>query len=197
MSDIDWDSNAVKAVKEFYRWANAKHRAGCSADTDKFFSEIDLQRKTVSDVYEKWPHGWPFSSCEYKYCGYSLVTNDFFMYPDGFEFVDGRGYFVCTREELEAYSKERKAKQAGDEWTHKDAFGGPCRVLIDEPDAYGNVVIFRGDGWYATVAASSLKPIKPKLTKKEYDACAVLADYFKIDPSDFDEYMSRFDSELI
>jgi|26BtaG_2_1085354.scaffolds.fasta_scaffold09879_6 TusA-related sulfurtransferase len=68
---IDWNDNAVNAVYEFYKWANLKHRAGCSADTDKFFSELDVNRpsqtKTVADAEqecEKWTHTLDGRKCK-------------------------------------------------------------------------------------------------------------------------------------
>ena len=113
MSEVNWDDNARASDKEIYRWANLKHRAGCSADTDKFFSELDItsptQTKTVEDAVEK----------------------------------------------------------ESEKWTHIDAFGDPCRILIEEKDNLGYVVILRQSGHYATPAASSLKPIKPKITKSQ------------------------------
>lgn len=55
----------------------------------------------------------------------------------------------------------------GEKWTHIDAFGDPCRILIEEKDNLGYVVILRQSGHYATPAASSLKPIKPTIDESQ------------------------------
>lgn len=54
-----------------------------------------------------------------------------------------------------------------EKWTHIDAYGDPCRILIEEKDALGYVVILRQSGHYATPAASSLKPIKPTISESD------------------------------
>ncbi len=60
MSDIAWDDNARAAVMEFYRWANARFKSGCSVDADIFLKEFAEcpQTKTVADEQEgeKWTH---------------------------------------------------------------------------------------------------------------------------------------------
>ena len=72
-----------------------------------------------------------------------------------------------TQTKTVAESSQKSCLEEGEKWTHTDAFGDPCRILIDEPDSNGRIIIFRQDGWYAPVAASSVKPIKPALTKAE------------------------------
>lgn len=61
MSEINWDDNAKAAVREFYRWANARFKSGSSVDADAFlreFTEQPQQTKTVADEQEgeKWTH---------------------------------------------------------------------------------------------------------------------------------------------
>lgn len=81
-------------------------------------------------------------------------------------------HFKATRENLEKIAKDAQGgfvevKQEGEKWTHIDAFGDPCRILIEEKDNLGYVVILRQSGHYATPAASSLKPIKPTISKAQ------------------------------
>tara|TARA_R110002033_G_C3897243_1_gene239787 strand:- start:18082 stop:18687 length:606 start_codon:yes stop_codon:yes gene_type:complete len=118
------------------------------------------ERKTVEDAVN-----YIYGHCE----GVWACSLDALCYVDDAWFYDKSGlskHQVCTREEFEACV----AAECEPEWTHTDAFGDPCRVLIDEPDSMGQVIILRQDGWYSTVAASSLKPIKPTITKAAEDA---------------------------
>lgn len=65
---------------------------------------------------------------------------------------------------------EVNEQESEPEWTHIDAFGNPCSILIDEPDSMGKVVILRQDGWYSPVARGSLKPIKPTISQAQAKA---------------------------
>lgn len=118
------------------------------------------QQKTVADAYEwakgKWMEG-KLAICE----------------------LDGELYFsdnnlrmrnlVCTYEQFESYAKEQEAKQEGEKWTHETAESEYCIILIDKPDHFGNVVILKEEWGYADYPLSSLKPIKPTMTKEQHE----------------------------
>jgi hypothetical protein len=150
------------------------------------------ERKTVEDVVE-WNESvglgdeWGHEDCDV-----------IIIYRDGFAYSDSRATskeIACTREEFEAcVAAKAKSKP---EWEYIDAFGNPCSLLIDAPDSMGNVVILRQDGWYSPVARSSLKPIKPTISK---DAKAQLELYvqYRIDKygdhamkSDLSDYIAE------
>lgn len=58
-------------------------------------------------------------------------------------------------------------EQEGEKWTHKTAESEYCRILIDKPDQFGNVVILKEEWGYSDYPLSSLKPIKPTISKAE------------------------------
>jgi len=79
--------------------------------------------------------------------------------------------FKATRENLEKIAKDAQGdfvevEQEGEKWTH-DFYGDKCKVLIDEPDSDGDIVILLGNGRYIPVGAEEIKPIKPTLTKAQ------------------------------
>lgn len=211
--NVDWNlspkgaTELVKVALIGQKWRNSKTKRywDMNGDFAGYYGEgspIDEaevfatrpQPKTVADAYE-WAKGeWQddrLAICE----------------------LEGELYFsdnnlrmrrvVCTHEQFEAYAKEQEAKQEGEKWTHGiPADGIYCKVkragefvncyLIGRDDM--GSFVYRIDGEYlATADERSFKPIKPKLTAKEYDACVDMASHFNIDPNEFEEYMSKFD----
>ena len=57
-------------------------------------------------------------------------------------------------------------EQEGEKWTHfyNDEY---CKIVIETPDKFGEIVIDCEYNGYITCEPSELKPIKPKLTKAE------------------------------
>lgn len=144
MREINWDDNARGAVREFYQWANARFKSGCSVDADVFLKEFteSQQPKTVADaveVYPKWqePH------------------------------------FMPTRENLEKIAKDAQGDfvevEEGEKWTHT-YFSIRCRIMDLDPDEFGTVVIIKNGGDYALAHPSKLKPIKPAISQEQAKA---------------------------
>jgi hypothetical protein len=83
--------------------------------------------------------------------------------------------------------------QEGEKWTHViKATKEKCRITEGPNDA-GQVFIKTEEKLWDCLYIEQLKPIKPKLTDKQYNACAAMASRFNIDPNEFEEYMSKFD----
>lgn len=116
-------------------------------------------RKTVEDAVEyfkEWPGGLD------SVCIWDDSLGDYLFWVEYYTPVSDC-YEVCNYEQFEAcVAAKAKSKP---EWEYIDAFGNPCSLLIDAPDSMGNVVILRQDGWYSPVARSSLKPIKPTISR--------------------------------
>lgn len=121
-------------------------------------------------------------------------------YMHGIGFTDGfnnnsEWVTVATRPTEQKKTVEDSSQQSSSEekqWTHKDAFGDPCQLLVENPDITGFVIILRQSGHYTKVAADSVKPLKPKLlSKKEYGLLAKYASHLYVTPSEFDQYISE------
>lgn len=142
------------------------------------------QRKTVKDAVDAFPSGLKFhydarvgesiiigvAECIKPtkltdYGGNPVYFEEGLLYAVCEGFSSDHFKLVCTREEFEEEVKRREGEQE-QEWTHLDALGEPCRMLIGEPDSMGKVVIFRQDGWYSPVALNSLTPIET-ITREE------------------------------
>lgn len=55
-------------------------------------------------------------------------------------------------------------------WTHTDAMGVPCKLLVEKPDSEGYVIIEREDGIYANAKPDKLKKRQPQISKEAADA---------------------------
>lgn len=159
MIDVNWNDNAKEAVREFADYiGQTKH---CERYLERI---VPKQPKTVADAVE-WANGnWGNSIS--RHIAYN-PNSDRFTYSETGE-VNKRWYIVCTRAEFEAYVKEQESEK----WTH--IYGSErCKVLIDEPDTYGSVVILLESGRYSAFCGKhELKPIKKKLTKSQaWDLC--------------------------
>lgn len=192
MSEVNLDENAIAAVKAFYWWLGSDDNCGLEIDEalDKFIREVEKRKavKTVEDAVEAFPDGW--ENPEYDCIAYNPSSNTFEYYVHTFE-INRNWYHVCTRAEFEACAAKKVEK-----WTHVTSLG-KCRVLIDTPDEHGYVVIEGEGNGYSLVPPRSLKPIKPTISRKEYDMIAMYAATLKVDPAQFDQYMSyNYDSQL-
>lgn len=164
-------------------------------------SQLDISRptqKTVADAYE-WSKsaggqdGWLHDDCDI------IVTDS----EGDFGYANSQtssSKVFCTREQFEAYAKEQEAKQEGEKWTHTYSDYGvrkDCIIVHGKPDDYGMILVMNRRGEYVLTDNFEEKPIKPKLTVREYDLLVDIASHFDIDTAHFTEYMSKFDSKLI
>lgn len=67
-------------------------------------------------------------------------------------------------------------EQEGEKWTHETAESEYCRILIDKPDQFGNVVILKEEWGYSDYPLSSLKPIKPTISESQAQAITDFAE---------------------
>lgn len=152
---IDWKLAPERADRVVVRFYN-----GDEMSCKKVITR-PTQTKTVADAVRAHGNKWPFS-LGIELMGYSPKHNHYFAFGDGYNFTYGE-YQICTRAEFEAYVKE----QEGEKWTHETAESEYCRILIDKPDQFGNVVILKEEWGYSDYPLSSLKPIKPTISKAE------------------------------
>ena len=170
MSEINWDLAPEGAVElrlgrvdAISRWFNSDGEAfgsdGWFTPTIEYKTIATRpQQKTVADAYE-WANGEWRDGREVIW--YSSDSEDFRWGSDKTKNI------VCTRQQFEAYAKEQEAKQEGEKWTHT-LDGVKCRVLVNEPDVDGEVVILLENGRYScSDPIEDLKPIKLALTKAE------------------------------
>ena len=175
---IDWNDNAKAAVKEFYRWANAMFKSGCSIDTDTFFKEFtEEQTKTVADAVVENDGKWPLRD-EFDTLWYTEKFKAYGCFQTQSEDL----VRVCTRAEFEAYVNankigkilESRDEQEGEKWTHT-YFNVRCSIIDLDPDEFGTVVIVKEEGDYALAHPSKLNPIKPTISEAEAWRMAVLS----------------------
>jgi len=184
MSEIDWSlapEGATKLVQEsdFICWA----KDGCYWDVVTGQWEEDsnekrnlliatrpTQTKTVADAVEWKRNGGnicgesftankmlSFCKANGSYCFVSELSSAGSVETDDWQ-------PVCTREQFEAYVKERE----GEKWTHTNSHGE--KFKFDFKLACGEGVYLREDGKRIVdgkLGYSKLKPIKPKLTKAQ------------------------------
>jgi hypothetical protein len=158
-------------------------------------------RSTVEDAVEAFPDGF---STRYKKLGIgdwlAVCVKDS---DDGGikgEYVDvvkehyKEEYYdlICPLKEFEACVAAKTAKSEP-EWTHVTNSGYSCKIVVGEPDWGGHICVMREDIGYDVLRPNDLEPIKPTITKAEKEKCAAMANYFNINPAEFDEYMSKYD----
>jgi|GEM_PF-3602750 len=214
---IDWNDNAKAAVSAYNDWA-LENDLAIHAFFEHLTNNGHTQPKTVADAVEY--YGKTFVAGQWTHIRCGKDGKMFFASgeTDSDNWQDS--YLVCTRAEFEAYVKEKEkphfkatrenlekiAKDAqgdfvefeeGKKWTHTYNQGEmKCKIIQTKTDFNGCVVVLNDFEEYQLIEPEDLKPIKPKLAAKQYDACANMASHFNIDPAEFDEYMSKFDSEL-
>ncbi len=181
MIDVNWDLAPEGAVELKYS------KSDCSASWfnrkgEHWFEDVWMnvtfpedwqtistrptQTKTVADAVEwsvkKFNHqGW-------HYADYDCITygSDGLLYADSAKIKDGRE-LICTREQFEAYVKEKDSEK----WTHTVNFGfseqAQCKIISESGDFVWAQV--DGAGCPATYKKSELKPIKPTMTKEQYE----------------------------
>lgn len=162
MIDVNWNDNAKEAVREFADYIG-------QSDKGERYLEHIAPNKTVADAVEYYNGELPEGE---DILGIAYSNNKIVPYYAGSPIADGtnspESYIICTRAEFEAYVKEQESEK----WTH--IYGSErCKVLIDEPDTYGSVVILLESGRYSAFCGKhELKPIKKKLTKSQaWDLC--------------------------
>ena len=178
MSEINWGlapEGAVTVLQDLHAlyWGNDKGEWFDTGDNtwNKSLSKhvaiaTRPQQKTVADAYE-WANGeWQGDS---ETIWWSKNFNQF-------EWGDNiTSDTICTREQFEAYAKEQEGKQDGEKWTHTyiNKYGDniECRVIAGR----GEFSWVESEVMTEIVLTSSLKPIKPTLTKAEAWDKAVLA----------------------
>lgn len=190
---VDWNDNAKAAVKEF------AHYIGQSDKCERYM-EAFATKKTVVDAVntlgvdvltiKNWNH-----VLFLKHVGaFHISAGD----PNIINTNDTE--FVCHRGEFETYVDSLQngkktivdaVEQEGERWTHIDAFGDPCRLLIEEKDNSGYVVILRQSGVYAIPALSSLKPIKPTISEAEAELIRKACENFSIPTQMANQYISE------
>ncbi|MBB66894.1 MAG: hypothetical protein CMP19_05110 [Rickettsiales bacterium] len=183
---IDWNDNAKAAVREFAKFVG--HRDGASFWlSDKGV----IQTKTVADAVADHDGEWPFSS-GIILMGYSPKHEHYFAFGDGYELTGGE-CIVCTREQFEAYVKDKEftkalsecakesegilkalAEQEGEKWTHTTSMG-KCKVIKGPNNSGQYLLEFEGGVWDC-LYAEQLKPIKPTMTVQEE---AALVEFMK------------------
>jgi hypothetical protein len=187
MSDIDWSlapEGADKLIQDTYEiyWGN---EGGEWFDTEDMTWNLPLSpnhvtiatrpaepptQKTVADAWEYYKSSGETPTGPGEFSGEELLLwnmhdNSFWRGCEGF-----RGdifELVCTREQFEAYGREQEAKQEGEKWTHVYNDHEVCRVLIEDPDRFGIIVIDTAGNGYLTCSPDEMKPIKPTITKAE------------------------------
>lgn len=70
---------------------------------------------------------------------------------------------------------EDAVEQEGEKWTHLTPIGDPCFIKLNEPDSEGLILIEILNDGYDLVNPEQLKPIKPKISRAEYEACEKMA----------------------
>lgn len=154
MIDVNWDDNAKAAVECF-----AGYVGEAGAAKIWLSGKRPTQTKTVADAVEAYPNGWPkhmddelwFSETENSYMRRIEVL------------PKHKAYFVCDYLQFEAYVKE----QEGEKWTHVYNEHEVCRVLTEDPDRFGIIVIDTASNGYIVCEPNEIKPIKPTLTKAQ------------------------------
>ena len=161
MIDANWNENAKAAVREFADYI------GQSDKCERYLEHI-APKKTVADAVEYYNGELPEGEA---ILGIAYSNNKIVPYYAGSPIADGTNspdsYIICTREQFEAYVKEQESKQEGEKWTHETIIGSKCIIQKEKPDARGMVLVLLDNGNYHLHSESSLKPIKPKLTKAE------------------------------
>lgn len=182
---VDWSlapedaTELVKVCVGGQRWRNAEklqywelngdfagyYSKNSPLDEAKVLATRPQQTKTVADAVE-WNEK-VFKSKEWKNdkCGYIVLYANSFSYSSS----KNSGDLVCTREQYEAYVKEKEAKKEGEKWTHT-CDGNECKLLADKHDLFNRMPVQYKSGEYGLVHISDLKPIKPKLTKEQSEA---------------------------
>jgi hypothetical protein len=150
---IDWNRHKSAAYAAITFFDEAGKSVG--------FKRLDrpTQPKTVADAVEAYPNGWPkhmddelwFSETENSYMRRIEVL------------PKHKAYFVCDYLQFEAYVKE----QEGEKWTHVYNEHEVCRVLTEDPDRFGIIVIDTASNGYIVCEPNEIKPIKPTLTKAQ------------------------------
>lgn len=112
------------------------------------------ERKTLQDVLEAYPNGWPESRATTAWENWKgtirfgdTITKD----------------TICTREEYE----KARAEKAEQEWTHRTNAGELCKIHVEEPDVNGVIIVLNERGEYLRHNSDSLKPIKTQITKAQ------------------------------
>lgn len=105
----------------------------------------------------------------------------------------GTGVRLKEFEGIHSFENLEVVAKAGvkEKWTHIDNYGDECFIVHEKgSSAWVSYKRYVKD---SIVPVNSLEPIKPKITTKQYDACANMANHFNISIREFDEYMSQFD----
>ena len=165
---IDWNDNAIAAAREYDKWLDKDDSGYIHAGEhfDAFLADVttrptEPERKTVYDAVEYYNGVWPDDD-------FSTI-----WISDGRFELGSRVTLatVCTREQFEAYVKE----QEGEKWTHTYNENEPCKILIENPDRFGIIVIDTASNGYIVCEPNEIKPIKPTISKAEAWDKAVLS----------------------
>lgn len=166
MIDVNWDLAPEGAVELKYSksdcsasWFNNKGEHWFEdcwmnvtfPDDWQTIATRPTQTKTVADAVEYYNGVWPEKVSKLHYMSWD--SNKGIYSFAGCESTRN----VCTRAEFEAYVKE----QEGEKWTHLYNEHEVCRVLIENPDRFGIIVIDTAGNGYITCAPDEIKPIKP------------------------------------
>jgi len=158
------------------RWFDKEGKAWCGENW--FVSEFKKwktiatlpqpERKTVEDAVE-YIEGY----CDDVW----TCSLDALCYVDDVWFYDKAGINknqVCTREEFEACVAAKAKREP--EWTHRTKHSKLCKIVLEEPDTDGYIVVLTEEGEYIK-HHTALKPIKPTITKAEHEfLCRFSAD---------------------
>jgi hypothetical protein len=99
--------------------------------------------------------------------------------------LDGELYFadnnlrmrnvICTREEFEACV----ATKSNPKWTHYYMENEYCKIVVEEHDKFGMVVVDCEDSEYIPCYPSDIKPTKPTISKAEKEKVAEFVEYLR------------------
>jgi hypothetical protein len=160
-----WDS-AVQAAKE----ANSNGSLNNMQIAASIILELDsqlrspTQTKTVADAVEFHNGVWPYN--RYDNLNYDSEDEWYGTFGGLLETL------VCTREQFEAYVKDQEEEK----WTHKIRATGEYCYILEGPNDSGQVFIKTKNGSWDCLYVEQLKPIKPTISKAEYDAIVKFAE---------------------
>lgn len=110
-------------------------------------------------------------------------------------------HFKATRKNLEQIANDAQSRLTTDDtqnveqWTHTTNSGYLCKILVTDPDVNGYIIVLTSDGEYMRHAASSLKPIKPAITKEQHEfLCKFSVDVNNVEVvAEVESYLAKHD----
>ncbi|MGB3724843.1 MAG: hypothetical protein WA981_03675 [Glaciecola sp.] len=121
-------------------------------------------RKTVEDAVAQLGNAtFPVAT---THIGVAKISQEGWLEKGQFEFVGqdcDKNIFdlFCTIEEFEACVAAKDKSES--EWTHRTKHGELCRIVLEDPDTDGYIVVLT-EGYEYVKHHTALKPIKPTIT---------------------------------